>query len=84
VCGDAREFNLQKTLCCYTVQSSAYRRVDVVLEKLEQSLQSKARPLYVLYHNPLLEDQLRACEWLERMISASQFALYRNRDPLQS
>jgi SAM-dependent methyltransferase len=85
VCGDAREFNLpEDPMLLYLFNPLPTDGLTVVLEKLEQSLHSKARPLYVLYHNPLLEDQLRACEWLEKVISASQFALYRNRDPLQS
>ncbi|HTZ95174.1 MAG TPA: class I SAM-dependent methyltransferase [Terriglobales bacterium] len=50
-----------------------------LLNHLEQSLQSQPRPVYVLYHNPLLESALVRRSWLFKIGGTHQYSIYRNR-----
>lgn len=79
VCSDARTFNLpQDPLVLYLFNPLPATGLTLVLKRLEQSLQSKQRPVWVLYHNAVWEGHLVGCPWLERVESANQFAIYRS------
>ncbi len=79
ICADAREFVLpQEPLVLYLFNPFPAPGLTRVLKRLSTSSQRTPQPLYVLYHNAILEDQLRGCRWLERVESKHQFALYRN------
>jgi SAM-dependent methyltransferase len=50
-----------------------------VFANLERSLQAHPRPVYVLYHNPLLEHALSEGTQLRKIASTHQFSLFSNR-----
>lgn len=47
-----------------------------VLANLEQGLQAAPRPVYILYHNPLLEDVLREGGFLTKIDGTHQYSLF--------
>lgn len=82
ICADAREFALpEEPLVLYLFNPLPAAGLTRVLARLSTALQKTPQPVYVLYHNAILEDHLRGCRWLEGVESAQQFALYRNQNP---
>jgi SAM-dependent methyltransferase len=80
ICADAREFDVpQEPLLLYLFNPLPATGLTHVLTRLEMSLRTKPRPVYVVYHNALLEDCLQECGWMERIVSVNQFVIYRNR-----
>jgi hypothetical protein len=47
-----------------------------MVANLERSLQAHPRPLFVLYHNPLLEPVLVECASLKKISGTHQYSLY--------
>ncbi|PYX29311.1 MAG: SAM-dependent methyltransferase [Acidobacteria bacterium] len=81
VCGDARDFHLPEgPLVMYLFNPLPEAGLTQVLANLQRSLHQDPRQAYLLYHNPLLEERLRGCRWLQRIDSPNQFAVYRS-DP---
>jgi SAM-dependent methyltransferase len=54
---------------------SGLRRVVL---NLEQSLRTRPRAVYILYHNPLLEHVLRESSELRKIASAQQYSIFTN------
>jgi hypothetical protein len=79
VCADAREFTLpQEPLVLYLFNPLPEEGLLRVLKNLEASLRKQPRPVYVLYHNPLLEQRLRDCPWLKQLARVSHSVIYRS------
>jgi SAM-dependent methyltransferase len=77
VCGDATDFSFPaEPLVLYLfnpLPESSLRRVMV---SLERSLSAQPRPVYVLYHNPLLEHVLSESAVLTKMGGTQQYSTY--------
>jgi SAM-dependent methyltransferase len=79
VCADARDFHLPEgPLVLYLFNPLPDAGLTQLLANLRRSLHQDSRPVYLLYHNPLLEERVRKCPWLERIDSQNQFAIYRS------
>ena len=50
-----------------------------VMANLDRSLREEPRPLYVLYHNPLLDHVLAQCSGLGKHSGSLQFCVYASR-----
>jgi SAM-dependent methyltransferase len=82
LCADAREFMPpEEPVILYLFNPLPAEGLDRVLGNLEKSLRQNPRSVYVLYHNPVLEEHLRGCRWLEPVGSANQYVIYHNRAP---
>jgi len=78
VLGDAREFELpEEPLVLYLFNPLPEHALSNVLQRLERSLERAPRPVWVIYHNPLLESVLGATRFLEKTGGTSQYSLYR-------
>ena len=76
--GDAREFELPaEPLVLYLFNPLPERALSEVLERLRKSLAQAPRPVWVVYHNPLLEGTLGAAGFLERIGGTAQYSVYR-------
>jgi len=53
------------------------RALSEVLHRLEKSLTGAPRPVWVVYHNPLLEGALDASGFLQRAGGTLQYSVYR-------
>jgi hypothetical protein len=79
--GDAREFAFPaESLLLYLFNPLPEAGLRQMLANLERSLRQNPRPVYVLYHNPLLEDVLAQSTVLKRMGGTHQFSIYTNAD----
>ena len=77
VCADAREFELpSEPLLLYLFNPLPAEGLASVLANLKKSLEHNPRLAYLLYHNPLLEEQLRNCSWLVPVQRSNQFAVF--------
>jgi hypothetical protein len=75
---DAREFKLPKEpLVLYLFNPLPERALSEVLQRLEKSLAQAPRPVWVVYHNPLLETALRTSGFLEKAGGTPQYSVYR-------
>jgi SAM-dependent methyltransferase len=75
---DAREFELPKEpLVLYLFNPLPERALSEVLQRLEKSLAQAPRPVWVVYHNPLLETVLGASSYLEKARGTPQYSVYR-------
>jgi hypothetical protein len=80
VLADAREFELpQEPLVLYLFNPLPERALTEVLRRLEKSLAQAPRPVWVAYHNPLLETVFGASSRLEKAGETEQYAVYRTR-----
>jgi SAM-dependent methyltransferase len=78
VLADAREFELPaEPLVLYLFNPLPERALSEVLERLRKSLAQAPRPVWVVYHNPLLEGALGASGFLERVGGTAQYSVYR-------
>jgi SAM-dependent methyltransferase len=78
VLGDARQFELPaEPLLLYLFNPLPERALSEVLERLRKSLAQAPRPVWVVYHNPLLEGTLGAAEFLQRVGGTAQYSVYR-------
>jgi SAM-dependent methyltransferase len=77
VLADAREFEFPEVpLLLYLFNPLPRRGLSEVLERLRLSLIKAPRPVWVVYHNALLEDALNASNFLERVGGTSQYSIY--------
>jgi SAM-dependent methyltransferase len=82
VCADAREFAFPpQALLLYLFNPLPEPGLRRLLENLQQSLRENPRPMYLLYHNPLLEHVLAANSMLQKVHGTHQFSLYRENPP---
>jgi SAM-dependent methyltransferase len=78
VIADAREFELPgEPLVLYLFNPLPERALFDALQRLGKSLAKTPRPVWVVYHNPLLETTLGASAFLEKAGGTSQYSLYR-------
>jgi SAM-dependent methyltransferase len=81
VLGDAREFEFpEEPLVLYFFNPLPESALSEVLERLKNSLARAPRPVWIVYHNPLLERVLRRSDIFVRAGGTEQFAIYRAED----
>ena len=74
ICADAREFALpDESLVLYLFNPLPETALRDVMRRLEKT----ARPLWIVYHNPLLKGVLAESGWLEQVGGAEGYAIYR-------
>jgi len=77
VCADATEFALPDGgLVLYLFNPFPESGMRRVVKNLEQTLRANPRPVYVLYHNPLLEYVLAESAMLRKMVGMEQFSVF--------
>ena len=77
-CGDAREFAFPaEPLVLYLFNPLPERALLDVLRRLERSLAQAPRTVWVVYHNPLLENFVDTSGFLEKVCGTSQYSVYR-------
>ena len=78
VMADAREFDLPaEPLVLYLFNPLPERALSEVLQRLVKSLERAPRPVWLVYHNPLLENTLGASGFLEKVYGTAQYSIYR-------
>lgn len=74
---DASEFDFPLSpLLIYLFNPLPQRALSEVLQRLHSSLERSPRPVWIVYHNPLLEDVLRTSAFLEKVGGTHQYSLY--------
>jgi SAM-dependent methyltransferase len=77
ICADATTFSFPEApLVLYLFNPFPDSGLRRVLANLKQSLDAHPRPVYVLYHNPLMEHVLSECASLRRISTSQQFSLW--------
>lgn len=77
VCGDACEFPFpHEPLVLYLFNPLPEAGMRRMLDRLEKDLAANARPVCVLYHNPLLERVIGECAVLVRIGGTEQYSIY--------
>jgi SAM-dependent methyltransferase len=77
VLGDAREFEFpEEPLVLYFFNPLPERALSDVTERLKNSLARAPRPVWIVYHNPLLERVLEGSNLFIRVGGTEQFAIY--------
>jgi SAM-dependent methyltransferase len=80
ICGDATEFSFpSEPVVLYLFNPFPEAGLRRVIANLEQSLRDHPRPVYVLYHNPLLEHVLAESSIFRKIGGTHQYALYATR-----
>ncbi len=78
VCMDAREFVFPATpLVLYLFNPLPEGGLRQVLRNLEESWRQAPRPVWIVYHNPVLECALAESPWLQRLSGKAQYSLYK-------
>ena len=76
--GDARDFAFPpEPMILYLFNPLPEPGLVSLLANLKRSLEQNPRPVFVLYHNPLLEHVLAANQWLRKFGGTHQYSLYR-------
>lgn len=77
VCGDALEFVFPpEPTVLYLFNPLPEEGLAKVIARLERSLRECPRPVFVLYHNPLLEHVLVDCTILNKLLKTHQYSIY--------
>ncbi len=75
---DAREFEFpEEPIVLYLFNPLPRPALCQVLQRLDQSLAEIPRSVWIVYHNPLLEDALGASSFLEKTGGTPQYSVYR-------
>src|SRR6266576_1773658 len=75
--GDASEFNFPRDpIVLYLFNPLPEASLEAVVQNLERSLRQYPRKVFVLYHNPLLEQVLAASPVLKRTGGTHQYSVY--------
>ncbi len=78
LCMDARDFAFPpEPTVLYLFNPLPESALEQVMTKLERSLAEHPRPLYIVYHNPLLERVLARSAALKRTGGTHQYVIYR-------
>jgi SAM-dependent methyltransferase len=78
ICADANDFPFpDDPLVIYMFNPLPESGMRRVCANLEQSLRTRPRPIYVLYHNPLLEHVLRESVMLHKVAGMEQWSVFR-------
>ena len=81
ICADARQFVLpREPIVIYLFNPFPEWAFKDLIVKIEGSFRHDAHPVYVLYHNPLLEHVLAQSPLLRKIGGSHQYALYASRD----
>jgi SAM-dependent methyltransferase len=81
VCGDASQFPFPvEPLILYLFNPLPESGLRRVLANLERSLQEHSRPVFVLYHNPLLERVLSESKVLRKIGGTHQYSIFSGPD----
>jgi SAM-dependent methyltransferase len=77
ICADAREFTfpLQSTVL-YLFNPLPEPGLVQLLANLEQSLREHLRPMFVIYHNPVLEHAVTESKWLKKIGGTHQYSIF--------
>jgi SAM-dependent methyltransferase len=79
ICSDARNFAFpHEPTVLYLFNPLPEEGLVQVIANLDRSLREQPRPLYVLYHNPLLDHVLAKCGGLRRLSGTHQYCVYGN------
>ena len=79
---DACDFVFPETpLVLYLFNPLPQAGLRRVLRNLERSLEQSPRPVWIVYHNPLLDTTLAGSPWLERTRVTPQYSVYRTKRP---
>jgi SAM-dependent methyltransferase len=77
ICADAATFPFPNDpLVIYLFNPFPESGMRQVVANLEQSLRAHPRPVYILYHNPLLEHVLSESTHLRKIAGAHQYSLF--------
>ena len=77
ICGDAREFTFPpEPTVLYLFNPLPEPGLVQMLVNLEQSLREHTRPVFVLYHNAVLEHVLTASTWLRKVGGTHQYSIF--------
>jgi hypothetical protein len=77
ICADATEFPLpEDPLVIFLFNPFPESGMRKVISNLEQSLRAHPRPVYVLYHNPMLEHTLSERGPLKKIAGTHQYSLF--------
>jgi hypothetical protein len=80
LCMDARDFEFpSRPLVVYLFNPFSEPTFAAVLEKLRKSVERAPRPVYIAYRFTEFEKLLAQAAWLEKIESADQWAVYKNR-----
>ncbi|HEX7679993.1 MAG TPA: class I SAM-dependent methyltransferase, partial [Thermoanaerobaculia bacterium] len=80
VCADAREFVLpEEPLVLYLFNPLPEAALRQVMQRLQQSGTGNPKPLWIVYHNPLLEAVLADLGWLVRAGGTERYVVYGRR-----
>lgn len=78
VCMDASEFVFPYTpLVVYLFNPLLETALRRVTQNLEKSWQQAPRPIWVVYHNPVLDTVLASLDFLEKTVGTHQYGIYR-------
>jgi SAM-dependent methyltransferase len=81
ICADATAFSFpDQPLVIYLFNPFPESGMRQVFANLEQSLRIHPRPVYVLYHNPLLEHVLSERALLRKIAGTHQYSMFSNRN----
>ena len=76
-CGDAREFMFPpEPTVLYLFNPLPRTAFKQMVCNLAHSLQQYPRQVYVLYHHPLLEEELAKCKPLRKILGRQQYSIY--------
>jgi len=85
VCGDARDFVFPpEPMVIYLFNPLPETGLIKLLTKLEGSLDQNPRPVFVLYHSPLLEHVMSAASWLRKIGGTDQYSIFEAGRPANS
>jgi len=77
ICADATDFPLpDEPLVLYLFNPFPESGMRQVAANLERTLQAAPRPVYVLYHNPLLEHVLNERGGMRKVLGAEQYSVF--------
>jgi SAM-dependent methyltransferase len=77
ICGDARNFAFPpEPMVLYLFNPLPESVLVTVPANLGPSLQQDPRPVFVLYHNPLLEHVLTDRKWLQKVDGTHQYSIF--------
>jgi hypothetical protein len=77
ICGDARDFVFpQEPTVVYLFNPLPEPGLMQLLANLDLSLREHPRPLFVLYHNPVLEKVLAESKWLKKTGGTHQYSAF--------
>jgi hypothetical protein len=80
ICADARQFAFPaEPIVLYLFNPLPEAGLAAVIANLEQSLRMHPRPVFVLYHNPLLGQILADSRFLERTTFTHQYSVWQSR-----